>query len=206
MQSNARGIETRVAEAPEGAIFIASDFSDLASDDAIRQTLARLTASGELERPIRGVYRKPRFIAFLSEASVAPPDEIANAIARKFNWSIAPSGDTALNTLGLDTQVPAVYQYVSDGPYRSYEYGPFVIEFKHTANREISTFSATTAIVVQALKAKGKGNVTEKDLRRIVSKLNENQIECLQSESKNTTVWIRETIKRIYSLKENGNA
>jgi hypothetical protein len=33
-------------------------------------------------------------------------DQVAQAFARKFNWRIQPSGDTALNLLGLSTQVP----------------------------------------------------------------------------------------------------
>lgn len=46
------------------------------------------------------------------------------AIARKYNWTIAPSGNTALNLLGLSTQVPSKWKYVSYG----FSFGNIVIE------------------------------------------------------------------------------
>ena len=42
--------------------------------------------------------------------------QVANAIARKFNWRIQPTGDTALTYLGLSNQVNGNYTYLSDGP------------------------------------------------------------------------------------------
>lgn len=199
-------IKQRVAAAEDGTLFIGSDFGDIASDDAVRKTLSRLVGAGELERPLRGIFRKPGFNAFLSEPTVAGPDEIAHAIARKFGWSIAPAGDTALNMLGMDTQVPTVFHYVSDGPYRAYEYGPFVLDFAHTANKEISSLTEASSTVVQALKARGKDNVSNADLRRIAERLDERQLKNLLDETKTTTVWIRETVKRIPSKKEIAHA
>ena len=199
-------IKQRVAEAEDGALFIGSDFADIASDDSVRKALSRLVGAGELERPLRGIFRKPGFNAFLSEPTAAGPDEIAHAIARKFGWSIAPAGDTALNMLGMDTQVPAVFHYVSDGPYRTYEYGPFVLSFAHTANKEVSALTETSSTVVQALKARGKGNVSDADLRHIASRLDEAQLKNLLDETRTTTVWIRETVKRISPEKEIAHA
>lgn len=184
-----------IARADEGTLFIPSDFADLGTGDAVRKALSRLVESGELERPIRGVYRKPRPNSFLGRPTVASPDDIARALARKFEWNIAPYGDTALNRLGLDTQVPAVTRYVSDGPYRVYEYGPYSIEFRHTANRDLSRLSPTTATVVQALKALGKDGVTPGKLDAIASKLDDSQIDALVEETGNSTVWIREAVR-----------
>lgn len=65
---------------------------------------------------MRGLYRKPRRSAFLDKPVPASPNEIAEALARKFEWCIAPYGDTALNQLGVDPQVPSIVRYVSDGP------------------------------------------------------------------------------------------
>lgn len=191
----ASSIADLITRADEGSIFIPSDFADFGTNDAVRKTLSRLVESGELERPIRGVYRKPRLSSFLGKPTVASPDDIAHALARKFEWHIAPYGDTALNRLGLDTQVPAVTRYVSDGPYRVYEYGPYSIEFRHTANRDLSRLSSTTATVVQALKALGKDGVTPETLDAIALKLDVSQIEALIRETGNSTVWIREAVR-----------
>ena len=48
---------------------------------------------------------------------------MAHALARKFNWRIQPSGDAALNLLGLSTQVQGRWIYLSDGPGRELESG-----------------------------------------------------------------------------------
>lgn len=109
--------------------------------------------------------------------------------------AVAPYGDTALNQLGIDTQVPSVIRYVSDGPYRTYEYGPYTIEFRHTANRDVSRLSTVTATVVQALKALGRDGATQEKLDAIASRLSESQLEDLESQTKSATAWVRKAVK-----------
>lgn len=184
-----------VRDAEPGAIFVPVDFADVGSAASIRKALSRLAESGELERPIRGLYRKPRYSALLNRMVPANPDEIAEAIARKFEWRIAPCGDTALNRLGVDSQVPSVVCYVSDGPYRTYKYGPYAIEFRHTANRDLSRLGSVSATVVQALKALGKNGITQEKLDAISSRLDDSQIEDLEVQTRNVTSWVRDAVK-----------
>jgi hypothetical protein len=49
---------------------------------------------------MRGIYDKPRYSNLLQENAVPNPEEVAKAIARNYNWTIAPTGDAALNLLG----------------------------------------------------------------------------------------------------------
>ena len=115
-------IKGRIQRSKKGQLFILTDFLDLASYDAVKKALSRLAKSGELLRVRRGIYKKPNFNEFLRAEVPASPDELARAIARDQNWTIGPKGDAALNILGLSTQVPAVYSYISDGPYKKIEY------------------------------------------------------------------------------------
>ena len=193
--SEQKTINEIVREAKPGAIFVPSDFAEAGAADAVRKALSRMVESGELERPMRGLYRKPRRSAFLDKPVPASPNEIAEALARKFEWCIAPYGDTALNQLGVDPQVPSIVRYVSDGPYRTYQYGPYAIEFRHSANRDLSSLSPVAATVVQALKALGKDRLTEEALDAISSRLDDSQLEKLASEARNTTSWVRDAIK-----------
>jgi len=193
--SSCKTVTEVVRDAQPGTLFIPTDFVDMGSDESVRKALSRLAESGELERPVRGIYRKPRHNAFLNKEVPASPDEIATALARKFEWRIAPYGDTALNQLGIDTQVPSVIRYVSDGPYRTYEYGPYTIEFRHTANRDLSRLSTATATVVQALKALGRDGATQDKLDAIASRLSESQLEDLESQTKSATAWVRRAVK-----------
>lgn len=188
-------IEELLSEAQPGDVFVPADFAETGSADSVRKALSRLVNAGELERPIRGLYRKPRQSAFLDKEVPASPDEIAEALARKFEWHIAPYGDTALNRLGVDSQVPSVVRYVSDGPYRTYQYGPYTIEFRHTANRDLSRLNPVAATVVQALKALGKNGVTGEKLDIISSRLDDTQMDKLASETRNATSWVREAVR-----------
>ena len=46
---------------------------------------------------------------------------LPHALAHSYHWTIAPCGNTALNLLGLSTQVTAIWSYISDEHYKTYE-------------------------------------------------------------------------------------
>lgn len=82
-------------------------------------------------------------------------------MARANKWIVAPAGDAALNALGLDTQVPARHVYVSSGPYKTYFYGPYAIELRHRANRDLLDCSPVTRTVIQARRALGRDGAND---------------------------------------------
>lgn len=190
-------ISLRIESMPKGEVFIISDFSDLADDAAIRKVLSRLEEDGKIRRIMRGVYENPKFNDFLGEYVKPHPDKIAKALARNYGWTIVPCGDTALNMLGLSTQVPAVWLYVSDGNYREYTCGNFVIQFKRTTNKEISKISFKTALVIQAIKALGKDKITGDVIEKIRSLTTDTEKEQMFVEAKYATAWIYDVIKEI---------
>ncbi len=112
-------------------------------------------------------------------------------------WTIVPCGDTALNLLGLSTQVAASWIYVSDGPYKEYTYGNVTLNFKRTTNKEISKLSYKTALVVQALKALGKENIDDAILEKLKITLTNTEKKAMLTEAKAATSWIYEYIKQI---------
>ncbi len=76
---------------------------------------------------MRGVYDKPAYSNLLQEVAAPDPEQIAEALARSYNWTIAPSGNTALNLLGyLRKFLPTVF--ISSGPYKKYEFGSVKLE------------------------------------------------------------------------------
>lgn len=95
----------------------------------------------------------------------ADPEAVANALARSYHWTIAPCGNTALNLLGLSTQVTAVWSYISDGPYKTYEWNSTKLEFKHRTNKEITGLSYMTSLVIQALKRLADRMLRQKSYR-----------------------------------------
>lgn len=199
--STAKEIEHRIAEAEPGTVFVPSDFHDIASVDNANAVLSRMAKRGDVKRPMRGIYSKPKRIEPIGADVPPSPDAVAHAIARKNKWVIAPSGDTALNRLGLDTQVPAVYEYVSSGPYKAYEYGKFVIALKHRANRDLLDCSPVTCLVIQALKALGKEAAGDDVAKKIAARLTEDEVNQFYEETRNSTAWVFEFAKKLKGIK-----
>lgn len=190
-------IRERVLSAENGMVFTTSDFADIADSDTVRQSLNRLVNSGILRRVFRGVFEKPKYSILLKEYVATDPNAVANALARSYHWTIAPCGNTALNFLGLSTQVTATWSYISDGPYRIYEWNSTKIEFKHRANREITGLSYITVLVVQALKILGKDNVTPEIIRILSDRLDSKDKMIVLKESAEATDWVYAIIKNI---------
>ena len=180
-----------------GTVYVAVDFVDISDKTSVNAYLARLVDEGLIRRVLRGVYDKPEYNDFLEEYVAPSPDKVANALARNFGWSIVPCGDTALNLLGLSTQVPAAWVYVSDGTYKEYAYDNTTIQFKRTTNKEVSKLSYKTALTVQALKALGKDKIDDTVIGRLSKLLTAEEKKTMLEEAKAATSWIYEYIKQI---------
>lgn len=190
-------IQEQIKAAAEGTIFISSDFADIADTETIRRNLNRLTQAGMLRRILKGVYEKPKYSKLLDEYVAADPEAVANALARSYHWTIAPCGNTALNLLGLSTQVTAVWSYISDGPYKTYEWNSTKLEFKHRTNKEITGLSYRTSLVIQALKTLGKSNVTPEVIQMLSEKLTDKDKQACLKEATESTDWVYDTIRQI---------
>ena len=190
-------IRARILAAEDGAVFVAPDFADIADTATIRQGLKRLYQSGIIRRIIRGIYEKPKYSKLLDEYVAADPDAVAKSLARCYHWTIAPCGNTALNLLGLSTQVTAVWSYISDGPYKTYEWNSTKLEFKHRTNKEITGLSYMTSLVIQALKTLGRTNVTPEIIQTLSEKLSEAEKQACLKEATESTDWVYDTIRKM---------
>lgn len=190
-------IEEKIKSTKRGNIFVCSDFLEIADNQTARKALSRLAEDGKIRRIMRGVYDYPEYNTFLQENVVASPDKVAHAIARNYGWTIVPCGDTALNILGLSTQVPSAWVYVSNGKYVEYTYENITLKFKHTANKEISTVSEKTALIIQAIKALGSDNINDDIIVKLSAVIDNAEKKKMLAEAKYTTTWIYEIIKSI---------
>lgn len=195
--TNLKLIRDRINRSDIGTVYVAVDFVDISDKTSVNAYLARLVDEGLIRRILRGVYDKPEYNDFLEEYVAPSPDKVANALARNFGWTIVPCGDTALNLLGLSTQVPAAWVYVSDGTYKEYTYDNTTIQFKRTTNKEVSKLSYKTALIVQALKALGKDKIDDVVISRLGKLLTAEEKQTMLEEAKAATSWIYEYIKQI---------
>lgn len=190
-------IRNIIAKAENGSVFVSTDFTDITDKKTVNMALLRLANEGLVKKILFGVYYKPEYNKLLGETVAPSPNKVAHALARNFGWTIVPCGDTALNLLGLSTQVPSQWVYVSDGVYKEYSFDNAVIKFKRTTNKEISKLSYKTALTIQALKALGKENVSEQIICRLKKALCKEDKEKMLTEAKSATSWVYEYIKVI---------
>ena len=190
-------IRGNIEKAENGSVFVSTDFTDITDKKTVNMGLIRLASEGLIKKILFGVYYKPEFSKLLGETVAPSPNKVAHALARNFGWTIVPCGDTALNLLGLSTQVPSQWVYVSDGAYKEYTFDNTTIKFKRTTNKEISKVSYKTALTIQALKALGKENITEQVILRLKKILTDEDKEKMLAESKSATSWVLELIKVI---------
>lgn len=190
-------IENRIENFTTGYSFTATDFLDIADIDPVNKALSRLVESGKIRRIIKGVYDKPVYSTFLQEYSAPSIESVSASLARKFNWTIAPTGETALNYLHMSTQVSNSWCYISDGPYREYSIGPFTLEFKHCANKEITGRSRMTIVAIQAIKAIGKDKIQQEDISRLAEALKDADKNKILEEARTATSWVYKILKEV---------
>ena len=190
-------IRGNIERAEAGSVFVSTDFTDITDKKTVNMGLIRLADEGLIKKILFGVYYKPEFSELLGETVAPSPNKVAHALARNFGWTIVPCGDTAHDLLGLSTQVPSQWVYVSDGAYKEYTFDNTTIKFKRTTNKEISKVSYKTALTIQALKALGKENITKQVISRLKKILTDEEKEKMLAESKSATSWVLELIKVI---------
>lgn len=190
-------IKKEIQNAKIGTVFVPIDFALITDKKTASVSLSRLEKEKIVLKIMRGIYYKAEYNDFLDEYVAPQADAVAHALSRNYGWTIVPCGDTALNLLGLSTQIPAAWVYVSDGPYKEYTYNQTTIKFKRTTNKEISKLSYKTALVVQALKALGNDSINDSVITKLKNTLTEEEKKTMLIEAKAVTSWIFEYIKII---------
>lgn len=197
MSSYMEIISDKINDFDSHKVFFANDFLDIASNATVRQILKRLADEDKIKRVIDGFYYNPKYSELIGEYEAVSIHELVLAIARKYNWNIAPYSSTALNLLGLSTQVPTHYKYISSGRYKEYKIGDTVLEFKKVNPGEIANMSLKTATVIQAIKSLGKENINAQVMQKIRENLTQEERTDLMNESKSVPAWIYEVIREI---------
>lgn len=180
---------------PEGAVFCISDIgTDGSTYESVKTQLSRACAVGTIVRITRGIYHKPKFSKIINDYVPYRTEDAAYAISRMNGWRIIPSGNSCLNAIGLSTQVPAKYIFYSNGPNHTYDLNGTIIDFKHRSPRNFPT-SERSAIIVQAIKAKGKDNCDHNFIDFLSGYISIEGQGALIEETCTATAWVRDIIK-----------
>jgi predicted transcriptional regulator of viral defense system len=184
-------IETKVNT---GEIFFISDFTELGNYEAVRKSLQRLTKEDSIKRIAKGIYLLPKINERLG-VIYPHAEQIAKAIAKRDKARIIATGSTALNLLGLSTQIPMKVVFLTDGSARNIKIGNQTIQFKKTNPKNLSIEHRLTNLIIQALKAIGEKNVTREQTDTIQTIIDEsNERELIYQKLKNAPIWIQKTV------------
>lgn len=190
-------IEQRIESFDDSYIFSSKDFLDISDHVTIGVALSRIAKSGKIQKIINGLYYKPVYIELIKEYSIPSIDDIAKALARKFNWTISPSGDYSLNILHLSTQVPNTYEYVSSGPNREYIIRGKTLIFKNVRQGVINGFHPDSILLVQAIQSLGKNRLEQDEIKILKGLFTKQEKKIILDETKYAPNWIYEIIKEI---------
>ena len=157
-------LRSRIEAMPGDSVLFRSDFPEYHSE-FVGGTLAELVNEGILVKLAQGIYAKPRKSRF---GVVYPSiEKIVQAIATRDNAEVLPSGMTALNALGLSSQVPMNYTYLTTGSERTVKLANQQVMLKRGVPKNFCYKTRLIALLVQALRALKQENVGEEELQTI---------------------------------------
>lgn len=204
-QTTSSKVIRRIYGMGRGWAFSVIDFPAFGTRSAIDVTLHRLLKKGTIRRVTRGVYDYPEHSERLQMQLSPDTDQVARAIARKYGWRIQPSGNAALNLLGLSTQVPSQFLYLSDGPNRTYQIGKQRLVFKQSPLKESSLKLRESGIIVQALRSLGNERISPEVVAKIREWLGPERRSLVLRDTRTVTGWVYDAIRKICDQEQQWN-
>lgn len=189
-------IKNKIKRASKGDFFILNDFSNIAEKPTIKASINKLVNENYIDRPYNGVYQKPKINQKFQFKVIPKIEEIVLQIARKNNQKIVPSGNTALNTLGLSTQVPAVYKYITNGPSRKFKIRETTIYFKHSGTKKFFEDDDVNTIFVVLT------YLNDNHLKKISEKVDDELFKKLKKYSTYSTQKIQDGIRKLEEYRD----
>lgn len=190
-------ITKRIENMYEGRILFISDFSDLnGNEKVVSRALSAEEKKGNIVRLAKGMYLRPKITRF---GIVYPSvDEMVKAIAHRDKSKVQPCGMTALNMLGLSTQVPTKYTYLTLGSSRKLKLGDRLIELKRSVPKNFVFKTTLGSLLMQALKSLGEKNISRQEIVQIRKLIdNEKRMEQFKLDVLLMPIWMRKLITNI---------
>jgi hypothetical protein len=144
---------------PEGSLLRAKELLHLGGRAGIDQALCRLVRSGQLLRAGRGLYLRPIETRFGTRSP--DPHTVIAAIAKAKGETVATTGATAANALGLTTQVPLRIVYLTSGRTRRILVGSQTVDLRHAPRWQLELASSRAGLAIRALAWSGPERAAE---------------------------------------------
>ena len=178
-----------------GKIFFAKDFAALGNYKACGKALERLANDEKIMRVSRGIYAIPKK-STLFGTLIPSVEDVLQAIIKRDNAKIIPTGLFAENLLGLSTQVPMKIVYLTDGSPRKLMIDKVPVIFKKTAPKNLASKGKISTLAIQALKSIRKERVTDYEIEKVVAHLKRENPKYLAHDIKYAPQWIQEIMRK----------
>ncbi len=164
----AEAVRRYVGRLQPGTVFTPAELvhERLGSERAVRETLRRMAADGSIRRLSKGYYDVPKTNPRIGVLSPTPEAIIA-AHARKTGATIERPELDAANRLGLTTQVLARPVYRTNLFPRELNIGGQRIRLRMAGPRSLARDADPAELVIDALQAIGKPNITEVEIAKL---------------------------------------
>lgn len=186
-------LKERIKRRKDGSIFFRDSFMEY-DDEYVGNVFAALLKDGTLVRLSQGVYYKPVH----TRLGILYPavSEVITAIAKRDHATILPTGNTAMYYLGLTTQVPMNYEYLTNGAARQVTVGNHTITLKHGVASNFAFRGKLMPVLHQVLRAIGQENVTDEHKGQIATLMAHTpEPQTIKHDLKLLPVWERSLIK-----------
>jgi hypothetical protein len=200
MESIDDKIFKNIRKCGRGKAYFASDFAIYGESKTISKALSNLVKKQILIKLATGIYYYPKIDKKLGLGILYPSlDTVAEAIAKRDKARIVPTELYALNRLGLSTQVPANFVFLTDGSPRRIKIGNGKgILFKHTAPKNLAFKSDLAMLITFALKEITQERVTAEHVKRLKYVLQQAPKEYVLQDIKLMPAWIKKLIMTLY--------
>ncbi|MCI5981546.1 MAG: DUF6088 family protein [Marinilabiliaceae bacterium] len=196
-------IVSSIRKCGRGHVFYPDTFASYSSSDNIRKALMILKSKGIIINVARGIYCYPKIDKQLGLGVILPSvDEIVEAVAKRDHIKVVPTGAHAQNILGLSTQVPMNYVYLTNGWAKELTVlNNINVKFKQTSAKSMSFHNKLAMLITVALKDFGQKNVTSEHIDTIHRLLRNEPKEKVMKDLVLMPVWIRKIVVSGYEDK-----
>ena len=194
MPSLSKRIMEHAAALPEAAPLCPGALLHLGSRAAVDQALSRLARAGRLLRVCRGVYMQPVETRFGPRPPIV--EKAVMALTELWGETIVPCGASAANVLGLTTQNPVLFVYLTSGPNRRLRFSAQEVRLRHAPRWQLVAPYRRAGDAVRALAWFGPREV-EDALAAVANELSDDEMAELAAARAIMPAWMAEPVSAL---------
>jgi hypothetical protein len=179
-----------IQQLPEGEVLTPSRFLHHGSRHAVQRGLSRLVEGGKLFRVARGIYA-----AVETRFGVRPPapEKVVHSLANALGEVLVDHGARAANKLGLSTQVPVRYFFLTTGRSRELQVGKSTVSIRHAPQWLMALGATGAGDAIRALVWLGEASAGDA-VSKLHELLPESEWGALVSAHRSLPIWMANAI------------